>query len=148
MNMHHIDIMLADDDKDDCNFFREALEELPFLSKLTTLHDGQQLLQHLSQTAINLPDVLFLDLNMPRKSGFDCLTEIKANNQIKSIPVIILSTSLEHRIANLLYKNGARHYIRKPSHFSQLKQIIHLAINKVIKEKYAPLTQDNFIISL
>jgi len=60
-------ILLADDDIDDCFFFEKALEELQLSTHLTIVHDGQQLMNYLSENSKNLPDVLFLDLNMPRK---------------------------------------------------------------------------------
>ena len=72
-------ILLADDDVDDCIFFREALEELPVNASLTTVKDGVQLIQHLTDNPNPFPDVLYLDLNMPRKNGFECLSEIKSN---------------------------------------------------------------------
>lgn len=134
-----INILLADDDKDDCLIFKEALEELDLNSQLTTVHDGEQLMQLLANLSTGqaddrhgnsgeLFDVLFLDLNMQRKNGFECLEEIKRSEQLKSLPVIILSTLYDPRIADQLYKSGAQHYISKPTDFSQLKKIVHLAI--------------------
>ena len=71
-------LLLADDDEDDCDFFKEALDELLLPTSLVTVNDGVQLMDFLSESgAENLPDILFLDLNMPRKNGLECLTEIK-----------------------------------------------------------------------
>src|SRR6185436_20323710 len=114
-------LLLADDDMDDIVFFKEALEELPFASKLTTVNDGVELMQFLTGELIELPDMLFLDLNMPRKTGYECLREIKSNDKLKHLPVIIISTSFEHDIARSLYKNGADFYLCKPGDFSMLK---------------------------
>ena len=129
MNAIKHKLLLADDDIDDRIFFKEALEELPINSTLTTVKDGVELM-HLLNTELNdLPDILFLDLNMPRKTGFECLSEIKLSHKLKDLPIIILSTSFDHAVVNLLYKNGAHYYIRKPSEFSKLKQIIYEAIS-------------------
>lgn len=128
-----LDILLADDDKDDCNFFKEALEELPLSSHLTLVHDGDQLMQLLNKRTGPLPDALFLDLNMPRKNGFACLEEIKGNNKLKHLPVIILSTSFDENIADGLYKNGAHFYICKPADFNKLKEVIKHALALVAK---------------
>lgn len=135
-----INLLLADDDNDDCLLFQEALEELPLLTKLTTVHDGEQLLQLLTKivsgensNSIELPDALFLDLNMPRKNGFDALKEIKAHKILKQIPIIIFSTSYDESIANLLYQNGAHHYICKPPDFPQLIKVVHQAIKLTTK---------------
>ena len=128
MNSGPINLLLADDDKDDCLFFAEALEELSLSTHLTTVHDGEQLMQLLTNETNELPHVLFLDLNMPRKNGFECLSEIKLNKKLKQLPVIIFSTSFEQEVVNLLYKNGAQYFIRKPAEFSQFKKIIHKAL--------------------
>ena len=85
-------ILLADDDKDDCMFFKEALQELELSTQLTTVYDGTQLMQYLTENTDQLPDVIFLDLNMPRKNGFTCLEEIMRNEKLKSLPVIMFST--------------------------------------------------------
>ena len=130
-----LNILLADDDRDDYLLFKEALEELQLQTALTIVHDGEQLMKLLT----NLPagrhgnsnevfDVLFLDLNMPRKNGFACLEEIKRNDKLKSLPVIIFSTFYDQSVAGLLYKKGAQHYIGKPANFYQLRKIIEEAL--------------------
>lgn len=121
-------ILLADDDNDDCLLFKDALEELPLSAALTTVFDGDQLMQLLKKEDTVLPDILFLDLNMPRKNGFQCLLEIKKDEKLHNVPVIIFSTSYEPDIATQLYKNGALHYIQKPNEFSKLKHVIYDAI--------------------
>ncbi len=134
----NINVLLADDDKDDCMLFREALEELELPTKLTTVSDGEQLMNLLNQTSEQFYNVLFLDLNMPRKNGFTCLEEIKCNPKLKSLPVIIFSTSYDLAIADKLYKSGAQHYICKPVDFLQLKNTIRQAITFIINN------DDNF----
>jgi CheY-like chemotaxis protein len=127
MNSVTIQILLADDDKDDCLLFKDALDELPISVELTTVHSGEQLMRLFGKMQ-ELPDMLFLDLNMPRKNGFECLTEIKENGKLKELPVIIFSTSFDQDIVNLLYTNGAHYCIRKPNQFSRLKKLLHRAI--------------------
>jgi CheY-like chemotaxis protein len=140
-------LLLADDDIDDCIFFRDALGELPLTSSLTTVNDGVELMRLLSGELIDFPDMLFLDLNMPRKTGYECLSEIKADDKLKHLPVIILSTSFEHDIANLLYKNGADFYLRKPGDFSILKQLIYKTINLVTNLKTKPRSEQRFVVN-
>jgi DNA-binding response OmpR family regulator len=67
---------------------------------------------------VELPVLIFLDLNMPLKNGFDCLKEIKKDDKLKSLPVIIYSTSGEEEVIKLVYKAGALFYIQKPDNFS------------------------------
>ena len=141
-------ILLADDDEDDRMFFREALEELPAHTLLTTVNDGDQLIKFLTKESTILPELLFLDLNMPRKTGFECLTEIKCNEKLKSLQVIIYSTSLNHEVVDLLYEKGAHRYIRKPGNFSDLKKVINEAIIDVSKISQAQYGKENFVIQI
>src|SRR4051812_38109776 len=115
MNKHHYNLLLADDDEDDCAFFKEALDELSLPVSLVVVNDGVQLMDYLAaNSSNNLPDMLFLDLNMPRKNGHECLKEIKEIEKLHTLPVIIFSTSLDIEIVDLMYKKGATYYIRKP----------------------------------
>jgi CheY-like chemotaxis protein len=131
MSQPTLNLLLADDDADDCIFFKEALEDLPVSTNLTTVNDGVQLMQLLSVEEKTLPDALYLDLNMPRKSGFECLTEIKQNQNLKQLPVIIFSTSFDAEVVNLLHERGATYYIRKPAEFFNLKKILLKSINLI-----------------
>jgi CheY-like chemotaxis protein len=148
MNLDQLNILLADDDTDDCIFFKEALGELFLSAHLTTVHDGEQLMQLLTNETIVLPHVLFLDLNMPRKNGFECLTEIKLSKRLKHLPVIVFSTSFEQEVVNQLYKNGAQYFIRKPSEFSQFKNIIHLSLALITVENIFQPARENFVITV
>ncbi len=138
--------MLADDDRDDCNFFKEALEELPVTANLITVNDGEELMQRLLEKTDNLPDVLFLDLNMPRKSGSECLKEIMQDEKLNKLPVIIFSTSLDTEVVNLLYDKGAQYYIRKPTVFSQMKGMIFNALTLVKQVEAEKPTREGFIL--
>ena len=148
MNLKQLNILLADDDIDDCEFFKEALEELTISTDLTAVHDGEQLMQLLTNATNELPDILFLDLNMPRKNGFECLTEIKLSEKLQELPVIIFSTSFEQEVVNLLFKNGAQHFIRKPSEFSQFKKIIQQSLTIIAQGNITQTTQENFVLTI
>ncbi len=139
-------LLLADDDIDDCLFFKEALEELPLDASLSTVNDGVQLMHLLSLNSSNLPDALFLDLNMPRKSGIECLTEIKLNEAFKYLPIIIFSTSLDLDVVDSLYEKGATYYIRKPGDFSALKKVIFEAITLTHTTNSKHPSREEFIL--
>lgn len=139
-------ILLADDDSDDCLFFKEALEELPVSASLSTVNDGMQLIDFLSSNSGNLPDALFLDLNMPRKSGIECLTEIKLIEVLKHLPIIIFSTSLDLDVVDSLYEKGATYYIRKPGDFSALKKVIFEAITLTCNTNSKHPSREQFIL--
>lgn len=125
-----INILLADDDKDDRLFFKQALDELSISSNLTTVNDGEELMNHLikHEDSNGGTDVLFLDINMPRRNGLECLCEMKQNAKLKNIPVVMFSTSNSWDTINMLFKSGTNVYIHKPSDFAQLKQVIHHAL--------------------
>lgn len=140
-------ILLADDDKEDCLFFKEALKELSIVTNLTMVHDGEQLMQLLTDASFELPQVLFLDLNMPRKNGFSCLEEIKGDDRLKSLPVIIFSTPCEQDVADQLFDFGAHLYICKPPDFVKLKNVIYQALLRSIIADMPKRAKDNFILN-
>ncbi len=146
MTIKKYNLLLADDDTDDCIFFTEALHELPLIVNLLTVHDGVELMQLLTTEETTLPDILFLDLNMPRKTGMECLSEIKNNNKLKDLPIVIFSTSCHSDTVNLLYANGANYYIRKPAEFSQLKKTIHEVLTLIIQKNISKPGKDSFVI--
>ena len=132
-----LNILLADDDIDDRIFFEKALKEIPLATTLSMVHNGEQLMEYLAVHADSLPDILFLDLSMPRKTGFECLAEIKENEKLKALTVIMFTTSftrgfdLEDNLKNTLLRMGATDYIRKPAEFEELKRVIHQALISV-----------------
>lgn len=147
MSKHNYNLLLADDDEDDCAFFKEALDELSLPVSLVTVNDGVQLMDFLAHTAANdLPDILFLDLNMPRKSGHECLNEIREKEELKDFPIIIFSTSLDNEIVDLMYKKGATYYIRKPAEFSKLKKVIENALTTASENNFKQPVREHFIL--
>ncbi len=145
MNLPKTSILLADDDADDCHFFSEALLKSGLATQLTVVHDGEQLMQLLTHVS-KLPDVLFIDINMPIKDGFECLEEIKRTEKLATLPVIVLSTSTYEEDADLVYRLGARYYISKPTTISQLQQVIKLALLNLAKGSTQQPKRENFVI--
>ena len=125
-----LNILLAEDDTDDRFFFDKALKELPITTHLTTFHDGEQLMKYLFENSGHLPDVVFLDINMPRKNGYECMAEIKENILLKDIFVVMFSTfysryiHYEQEMTKKLHDIGVHEFIRKSQDFAQLKQTI------------------------
>jgi CheY-like chemotaxis protein len=148
MSFKQLNILLADDDTDDCIFFKQALHELILPTVFTAVHDGEQLMQFLTDEKNELPNILFLDLNMPRKNGFECLSEIKLSEKLKLLPVIVFSTSFEQEVVNMLYQNGAQYFIRKPSEFSQFKKIIQQSLTLVALGNISQPTKENFVLTV
>jgi CheY-like chemotaxis protein len=146
MDKAQINILLADDDQDDRRFFENALKKLPTASRLTTVDDGDELMKYLEENKEALPDVLFLDINMPRKNGFECLEEIRKNENLKNLPIFIFSTSYAQEKINKVFKSGAHVYIRKPSNFLQLIQLIRHAL-PIAGENTFPNNQLRYILN-
>ena len=144
--MKHLNILLADDDADDCQIFEQALKGFSAVTNLTTVDDGEKLMKYLLNTN-ELPDVVFLDFNMPCKNGLECLKEIKQNKSLKQLPVIMYSTSAEKVIVDLLFENGAHCFIQKLAQFFTFKKTIHQALIFVTQENSSPTTRERFMLT-
>jgi CheY-like chemotaxis protein len=122
-------VLLAEDDEDDYLLFRDAIGDHAEILHLVWVKDGEELMKALKEKGTAKPDVLFLDINMPRKNGFECLTEIRSDKTLMQLPVIIFSTSSDKALVNWMYNAGANLYLRKPTDFKKLKHSIHAAIS-------------------
>ncbi|WP_276372874.1 response regulator [Chryseolinea sp. H1M3-3] len=142
-----VHILLADDDRDDRYFFDKAVESLSIPTRLTMVDDGAKLMAYLFENSAKLPDVLFLDYNMPRKNGFECLTEIKSSPELKALPVIMYSTYVHDDVADMLYASGAHYYIRKTG-IDELAKLIQFVLTRIIKNKFDRPARKKFILSL
>ncbi|MBI1731107.1 response regulator [Candidatus Acetothermia bacterium] len=128
--INEVSILMADDDADDRMMAREAFEEARLLNVLQFVEDGQELIDYLKKRGKhqsrkgNLPGLVLLDLNMPKKDGRQALEEIKADPDLRQIPVVILTTSKAEEDIVKSYKLGASGYITKPVSFEGLVEII------------------------
>lgn len=130
MNTEPLHILLADDDEGDRLLFTEAFSELEIKTLVNTFNNGIQLMEWLHMKDINLPHFIFLDLNMPRKGGLACLKEIRSNERLKDISVVIYSTSDNENDKEEAFRHGASAYLAKPNNFAKLKQILEKAVMK------------------
>jgi CheY-like chemotaxis protein len=116
-------VLLAEDDEDDVHLFKTVLAELNQDILVTVTTDGNLLMAFLKQ-ASTLPEMIFLDLNMPYKNGFECLSEIRGNEKWNSIKIFVLSTSTQPQHIEDSYKGGADLYLAKPTSYTQFKNMI------------------------
>jgi CheY-like chemotaxis protein len=137
-------IFLADDDADDRMFFEDALNQLPIPIQLTLSNDGLELMSNLETV---VPDVIFLDLNMPRKNGFQCLEEIRNTPSLKDIPIVIFSTTVNEDAVNKTYQLGANYYICKPHSFELLVKAIETVLTLEMLLKPQP-PKEKFILTI
>lgn len=141
-------VFLADDDADDCIFFEDALKQVKIPTQLTLSNNGLELMSNLELVAKPPPpDVIFLDLNMPRKNGFQCLKEIRESPRLKDIPVVILSTSASNSSVDETYNQGANYYICKPRSFTLLVKAIETVLQLNMWQTPRPDKKD-FILSI
>lgn len=147
MNTKQKSIFLADDDTDDCILFEDALREVCKDTKLQTANDGLELMDILEETVPPPPDVIFLDLNMPLKNGFECLADIKRTHKLKDIPVVIFSTSAQADAIEKVYQQGAHYYICKPSSFEKLKMAIKDILSKDLASRLTQPSREEFLLT-
>lgn len=141
-------ITLADDDEDDRLFFIDAFEELKINTIVNTVNNGRELLSFLNHPETVLPNIIFLDLNMPILNGIECLKEIKLNDRFKEIVVAIYSTSSSDQDIEDTFVLGANIYIKKPSNFDSLKKILAEIITINWQYHTSGLNKDNFLLKL
>jgi CheY-like chemotaxis protein len=142
-----LQVLLADDDTDDRYFFEIILRAFPGPTQLVTVEDGEKLMTYLSENSNKLPDVLFLDLNMPRKNGAECLSEIKSNPKLRRLPVVMYSTSVHNDVADQLYANGAHYYFRKTD-MIEIQSVLHHVLSLLVKNNFARPVREKFVLSL
>ncbi len=141
-------LLMADDDEDDCLLVSAAVREVFKSENFQCLPDGDELLDYLLRRGtyadperFPAPDLILLDLNMPRKNGFDTLKEIKEHPELKAIPIVVFSTSTEPEQIELCYKLGANSYIAKPVTFGDLVQIVKCLAQYWFETTQLPLSE-------
>jgi CheY-like chemotaxis protein len=126
-----ITILLADDDPDDRQLTREAFVENRLANELHCVEDGEELMEYLHRRGrytklqkAPLPGLILLDLNMPRKDGREALREIKADPNLRRIPIVVLTTSKAEEDILRSYDLGVNSYVTKPVTFKSLVELI------------------------
>ena len=132
MTNEPLNILFADDEENDRLLFLDALKELKIKTNVHTINDGIALMDYLKNESNELPHLLFLDLNMPKKNGMECLKEIRGNDKLNDIAIAIFSTSQSEKDIEETLINGANVYINKPNSFDALIQVL----NKVVMTAY------------
>ena len=143
-----VNILLADDNEADCNVFKIAFEELKIKTIVHIVNDGVQLMNHLNSSDIILPDIIFLDLNMPHKNGWECLKEIRNSNKLKDISVAIYSGSTSEKDIEESFVRGANIYINKPANYITLLKILSEVISINLQYKNTGLNKTTFLLNI
>jgi len=148
MQNESIFVLLADDDEDDRLFFSDAFEELKMKTVVKTVNDGEELMKYLSSSENRLPHVLFLDINMPRKNGLECLKEIRSNQELRDLSIAMYSTSSSEKDIEETFIQGANIYINKPSDFGELKRVLTEVLSINWQYHTSGLNRDNFLLRI
>lgn len=127
---HYRRFFIVDDDSDDQDLFIEAVNEVDSTIECVSASNCEEALDLLKNRKISLPDMIFLDLNMPRLNGKQCLVELKREAHLRHIPVIIYSTSSEKRDIEETSRLGAAHFLTKPNKFEELCKALTFVVSK------------------
>jgi CheY-like chemotaxis protein len=143
-----IKVLLADDDEDDRVLFTSAIESLEMDIFLILKENGKELIEYLEDATSIIPDLIFLDLNMPYMGGMECLTEIRMNPETEKLPVAIYSTSSSKLDMEEALIKGANIYINKPNDFQKLKDILRKVISTNWQFKQSGFDSHSFIMNI
>ena len=141
-------VFLVDDDDYDCEVFEDALNVFYVNHTLKIFNDGPSVLSHLLTLENNLPDLIFLDLNLPKMSGIDCLKEIRKEKHLQQLSIAIYTTSATATDMEATFTAGANIFITKPSQFPELIKILKHVFDINWQYQFSGLDRDNFLIAL
>lgn len=126
--MNEVQILLVEDNDGDIILTKEALKEGKIKNQISVARDGEEAINMLNATT-NLPDLILLDINLPKVNGFEVLNAIKTNDRLKAIPVIMLSTSGADKDVLTSYNNYANCFITKPVDFTRFMEVVRTIEN-------------------
>lgn len=140
-------IVCGEDDKDDQFLFADTISQVKQseLYSLVFADDGEDLMKLLERLP-RLPDILFLDLNMPRKDGFECLQQIRADPRFNNLPVVMLTTTGDHTVIDQAYRLGANLYAQKPTSFEEYRNILIVCLCRVLNPP-VNASRESFVVS-
>lgn len=128
MTMRPFDILIAEDNEDDILLIREAFETVNMANRITVVRDGEEALAYLRGEGVfsrfPLPGMVLLDINMPKKTGLEVLTEIKSDPRFRPLPIVILTVSEREEDILRSFEQGACSYIRKPVTFTRFLAVV------------------------
>jgi CheY-like chemotaxis protein len=127
-----VTILMADDDEEDCELTRDALQDARLANEMRFVYDGQELIDYLRREGSYAdpsvdaprPGIILLDLNMPKKDGREALAEIKADESLRRIPIVVLTTSKDEEDVLRTYDLGVNSFITKPVTFAGLVEVM------------------------
>ena len=123
-----LQVLIVEDNEGDVRLIKEAFKDSRMLDKFSVVYDGEQALDYLHRRgdfeSSSRPDLILLDLNLPKMNGFDVLTEIKATPRLRQIPVVIFSSSTSDKDILRSYELKANSYVTKPSDYEDFLNVV------------------------
>ncbi len=145
-NRKKLHVYIADDDTTaDINFFKSALKEISQDVRITMVKDGRELLEFLK---LVVPDIIFLNLNMPCSNGVDCLTAVREQPGLNNVPVLVYSDQASKVQVYKTYILGANLYISKPPYFHSLKKDLLQKLSVRISDLIPQPPINDFVLDL
>lgn len=138
-----LSIFLVDDDQDDRELFSEAIAEVDADIVLSTFPDGISLMEKLRSSAPS-PDIIFLDLYMPKMDGSECLDEIRSDERFDSISIVLYSGLIVMERIEELFRKGANRYLRKPSSYAALVNALERTLESVAENPTGGMAVINY----
>jgi len=136
--------VVVDDEQLACDELSYLLNDFPEVEVVATGSNGLQALDLVQKLE---PELVFLDVNMPRKNGQDCLKAIRKSKKLQYLPVIIISTHYDNKMADALYKNGAHFFIKKPDNLPDLKILIREALQLLDEKDKKQPGRNRFVLN-
>ncbi len=133
-------IFLVDDDADDQLFFVDALKEIDAEITCGIANNGKEALEKLKALHV-LPEIVFLDLNMPFMNGYECLSHLKNELKLSKIPVVVFTTSNDPKDAEITHQLGADVFLSKPNEFNKLRSKLERILNLNFRENSHLISQ-------
>lgn len=134
------DVMVAEDDTDDFELLCDVIRSLPLQVVITHAGDGEILMKLMHE---NVPDLLFLDIILPRKTGIDCIREIRSDKKFDKLPIIVYTSLKDLDTIEFCYRNGTNLFIHKPNSYREIREIIEKIFSLSWKKiQYYPSRQD------
>ena len=140
------EVLIVDDNMVEIILFKEAMKWAEIPAKINMVSDGVQAMQLLAQLDGNLPDLIFLDINMPRKDGKQCLVEIRNDKKFQNTPVIMFTTTDDPREIDETYKKGANLFVTKPYSIDTLKTLLKKIFSLDWREYLPHPAKDKYVL--
>lgn len=123
-------VVLIDDDPDDLDMMKETLEKVQPTTHCISFLYPDEAIRVITDELVVLPDIIIIDMNMPRKTGYECLVDLRRHEEFSDIPIIIYSTSISPELRNTLLKAGATHVFQKPVKYDGWIQVVQKVMNR------------------